>query len=29
MIDKLFRRDIDKQPILAAWVSGTLDRIEQ
>jgi len=29
MIDQLFRRDIDKQQILAAWASGTLDRIEQ
>jgi len=29
MIDQLFRRDIDKQQILAAWASGTLNRIEQ
>jgi len=29
MIDQLFRRDIDKQQILAAWASGSLDRIEE
>lgn len=29
LLDLLFRRDQDKQQVLAAWASGTVDRIER